>query len=51
LRPAGYQPLDQFWHNRGYRKVPELATTYTWKDVGQPEETGKPMTFWLKRIA
>lgn len=21
LRPADYQPLDSFWHNRGYRKV------------------------------
>jgi GNAT superfamily N-acetyltransferase len=50
LRPSDYQPLDQFWHNRGYRKVPELATTYTWKDVDQPEETAKPMTFWLRRI-
>ena len=51
LRPSDYQPLDSFWQNRGYRKEPELATTYTWKDVGQTEETSKPMTFWLRRIA
>lgn len=51
LRPADYQPLDSFWHNRGYRKVPELTTTYAWKDVDQAAETAKPMTFWLRRIA
>ena len=32
-RPANYVPLDQFWNKRGYVKHPELATTYTWKDL------------------
>ena len=50
LRPTGYQPLDDFWHNRGYRKVPALATTYRWKDIDQSQETDKPMTFWLRQI-
>lgn len=50
LRPAGYQPLDGFWQNRGYRKVPELNTTYRWKDVGEDVETAKPMTFWLRAL-
>ncbi len=50
LRPAGYQPLDGFWQNRGYRKAPELNTTYRWKDVGEDVETAKPMTFWLRAL-
>lgn len=50
LRPADYQPLDGFWNKRGYRKVLELTTRYAWKDVDQPEETSKPMSFWLKRL-
>lgn len=50
LRPADYQPLDGFWQKRGYRKVPELATEYRWKDVGEEVETAKPMTFWLKAL-
>ncbi|TGN41742.1 GNAT family N-acetyltransferase [Marinobacter confluentis] len=50
LRPRHYQPLDAFWGNRGYRKLPELKTEYRWKDVGEKEETAKPMTFWLKTL-
>ncbi len=47
-RPADYQPLDTFWHKRGYFKHPELRTEYVWKDLDDTEETPKPMTFWLK---
>lgn len=49
-RPSNYQPLDAFWHNRGYRKYPELKTEYAWLDVGDTEETSKPMIFWMKRL-
>lgn len=48
LRPAGYVPLDAFWTHRGYRKYPQFATTYRWKDIDQPAETDHPMTFWMK---
>lgn len=50
LRPASYQPLGEFWKNRGYRKVPELRTWYSWKDIDESHETEKPMTFWIKRL-
>lgn len=50
-RPADYQPLHGFWHSRGYRRVPELATTFPWRDIGDHEETDKPMVFWLKGLA
>lgn len=47
-RPVNYVPLDRFWNKRGYFKHPELATTYSWKDLDDIEETPKPMTFWIK---
>ncbi|MBK0013053.1 GNAT family N-acetyltransferase [Stenotrophomonas sp. S41] len=50
LRPADYQPLDAFWHNRGYVHHPELSTSFTWRDVGHSEKTAKPMSFWLKAL-
>ncbi len=50
-RPSDYQSLDTFWHKRGYRKHPELQTEYSWKDVGEAEETNKPMIFWLKKLS
>jgi GNAT superfamily N-acetyltransferase len=50
LRPADYVPLDRIWTKFGYVKHPELHTTYRWKDVGETEETEKPMVFWLKSL-
>ncbi|MFA7097079.1 MAG: GNAT family N-acetyltransferase [Gammaproteobacteria bacterium] len=49
-RPTEYVPLDQFWTRRGYTKHPELRTTLSWKELDEPEESPKPMTFWLKRL-
>ncbi|QUX94909.1 GNAT family N-acetyltransferase [Marinomonas sp. CT5] len=50
-RPDNYQPLDRFWHNRGYEKHPELATHFSWKEVCEKTESLKPMTFWMKSLA
>lgn len=47
-RPAGYRPLDNFWRKRGYEKHPELHTTFSWKEIGEDDESPKPMTFWMK---
>jgi GNAT superfamily N-acetyltransferase len=49
-RPKDYQPLDSFWRNRGYEKHPELQTTFDWKEIGEAEESAKPMTFWMKTL-
>jgi GNAT superfamily N-acetyltransferase len=50
LRPAGYEPLDEFWARRGYRRIPGLATTFSWKEIGEAAESPKPMQFWMKEI-
>ncbi|WP_331280503.1 GNAT family N-acetyltransferase [Halomonas sp. BC04] len=50
LKPEGYVPLHGFWRSRGYERHPALATTFHWKDIGEPEETDKPMVFWLKSL-
>ena len=47
-RPRDYVPLDQFWSNRGYRKYPEMRTTFRWRDLDESEQTAKPMVFWMK---
>ncbi len=51
LRPKDYVPNDAFWAKRGYEKAPEYRTTLSWLDLGEKEQTAKPMTFWLKRLA
>lgn len=49
-KPANYRPLDAFWHKRGYRKYPEKIAHLAWKDVGEVQETTKPLTFWRRKI-
>lgn len=48
LRPADYVPLDGFWRKRGYEHRADLRTMLAWQDIGEAEETEKPMSFWLK---
>lgn len=50
LRPADYEPLDAFWGRRGYVHRPELRTELSWRDIGEPAETLKPMSFWIRDI-
>lgn len=49
-RPPGYRPLDEFWRRRGYTRHPELVAYYHWRDLGEEEESDKPMVFWLKPL-
>lgn len=50
LRPADYQPLDPFWIKRGYRQADGMMAYFAWKDVGEEQQTEKPMQFWLKDL-
>lgn len=49
-RPAGYRPLDGFWRRRGYAPVEGAVAAFGWRDLGQSEETDKPMQFWAKKL-
>lgn len=50
-RPAAYRSLDATWTRAGYARHPELVASYRWRDVGDAEETAKPMVFWMKSLA
>jgi GNAT superfamily N-acetyltransferase len=49
-RPPEYIPNDAFWTRRGYRKAPEIGTSFSWPDIGESAATPKPMTFWLRDL-
>ena len=51
MRPAGHQPLDAFWHKRGYTRLDGFQTRFAWKDMGDTDETDKPMEYWLKALS
>ena len=48
-RPGGYRPLDAFWQARGYTERPDLQTEMSWQDLGDTQETPKPMRFWVRQ--
>ncbi len=49
-RPAGYEPLDAFWTKRGYARIDGLKTGFSWRDLGDAQESVKPMEFWSKAL-
>jgi GNAT superfamily N-acetyltransferase len=49
-KPDDYIPLDDFWKKRGYVQHPEMEYSVSWPDIGEKEESEKPMAFWIKPI-
>lgn len=49
-RPADHRELDDFWRRRGYRFRPEIRTTFTWKEVGNPHPVKNDMEFFVKAL-
>lgn len=49
-RPTDYQPLDNFWSKRGYKKEFLLKSTFEWLDIGETQPTKKEMIYWTKQI-
>ncbi len=49
-RPADYAPLDPFWRKRGYAPMAGVIAAFAWRDVGETDETTKPMQFWSKSL-
>lgn len=49
-RPANYKPLHGFWRNRGFLHEPSLRTSCSWRDLDEPAESAKIMSFWLKPL-
>lgn len=49
-RPAEYRPLDAFWRARGYAPVPGAVAQFSWRDVGDQDESNKPLQFWMRDL-
>ncbi|MFT3689547.1 MAG: GNAT family N-acetyltransferase [Paenirhodobacter sp.] len=50
LRPADYRPLDGFWRKRGYAPMPGVVAHFRWTDLGDSEQTEKPLQFWGRTL-
>jgi GNAT superfamily N-acetyltransferase len=49
-RPVGYRPLDDFWRARGYAPLDGVVAEFHWKDLGDAEQTAKPLQFWMRDL-
>lgn len=49
-RPAGYRPLAPFWRKRGYAPVEGAEAVFSWKDVGDDQQTAKPLQVWMRAL-
>lgn len=48
MKPAHYRPLDAFWRKRGYEKLERVIVRFPWLDIGDSQETEKPMQVWSR---
>jgi GNAT superfamily N-acetyltransferase len=49
-RPPGHRDNDAFWRKRGYLRQPDMRMKLAWKELGEPVESEKSLTFWLREF-
>jgi GNAT superfamily N-acetyltransferase len=49
-QPDYYMPLDPVWEKYGYSKPQDVKAYFTWKEIGEDQQSEKEMTFWIKKI-
>ena len=49
-KPFNHRSLDDFWRRQGYTKHPHLAVHFSWREIGEIEQTNHPMVFWIKDL-
>jgi GNAT superfamily N-acetyltransferase len=50
-RPADYRPPGALWQRHGFVRRPDIVGEMAWRDLGDADETAKPMVFWLKELS
>jgi GNAT superfamily N-acetyltransferase len=50
-RPPGYVPPGALWRRHGFVRRADIMGEFAWRDLDEPDETAKPMVFWLKELA
>lgn len=49
-RPAADRTNDAFWRGRGYEPLPGIVAQFSWKDLGEAEDTQKALQFWMRAL-
>ena len=48
--PKDYRSNEPFWTKRGYVRQPEMTMWLAWKELGETEESHKPLTFRVREL-
>lgn len=51
MRPPEHRALDAFWRKRGYDPLPGAIATFSWKDLGEMDETRHDLQFWMRKLS
>lgn len=49
-RPESYRTNHAFWEKRGYAPLPGVVANFSWRDLGDAEESRKPLQFWMRAL-
>lgn len=50
LRPAAFRTNDAFWQGRGYAPLEGVFADYSWRDIGERDETRKSLQVWFRAL-
>ena len=50
MHPAEYRSNEAFWAKRGYSQLPGVIAEFSWRDLGEAEESRKPLQFWMRAL-
>lgn len=50
LKNNGYRPLNTFWTSQGFHQIKDFSVQMSWKDIGEQNESPKPLQVWIKEI-
>lgn len=50
LKPDNYQPLDNFWSKRGFKKQDDMFCKMKWPDMNESIDSEKVLQFWMKKF-
>ena len=49
-RPPNAHTHDAFWRGRGYTPLEGAIAKFSWLDIGDRQETEKPLQFWIREL-
>lgn len=50
LKPHDYRPHDNFWRQRGYRKLQDVSANFTWPETDGGPALPHAMAYWLREL-